>query len=98
VSYSKRNSAIFYVVNLNDIIRVIIPIFQEFPLQTSKHLDFTFFSKVASIKSKCSEGATKISKTELIIIKKLKETMNSKRLTINKKQEDNLRDKVSINI
>jgi hypothetical protein len=98
VSYSKRNSAIFYVVNLHDIIRVIIPIFQEFPLQTSKHLDFTFFSKVALIKSKYLEGTTKISQTELIAIKNLKETMNSKRLTINKKQEDNLRDKVSINI
>lgn len=98
VSYSKRSSAIFYVVNLHDIIRVIIPIFQEFPLQTSKYLDFTCFSKVASIKSKYLEGATKISKTELIAIKKLKETMNSKRLTMNKKQEDNLRDKVSINI
>lgn len=70
-----------------------------FPLQTSKHLDFTCFSKVASIKSKYLEGDTKISKTELIAIKKkLKETMNSKRLTMNKKQEDNLRDKVSINI
>lgn len=95
---SKRNSAIFYVVNLNDIIKVIIPIFQEFPLQTSKHLDFTCFSEAALIKSKCSEGGIKIDKTDLIRIKKLKETMNSKRLTINKKQEDDLKDKVSINI
>ena len=98
VKYPKRNSAIFYVINLNDIMKVIIPIFKEFPLQTSKRLDFTCFSEAASIKSKYSEGVIKIGKTDLIKIKKLKETMNSKRLTISKKQEDNLKDKVSINI
>lgn len=39
-----RDSAIFSVYKLDDIVRVIIPIFQEFPLQTTKYLDFTSFS------------------------------------------------------
>lgn len=91
------HSAVFYVVNLDDMIRVIIPLFQEFPLQTSKYLDFTFFSKAALIKSKSPEGVSKISKTDIMDIKKLKERMNSKRLTIDKKQEDFLSNKVSMN-
>ena len=95
VKYPKRNTAIYYVVNFNDIMKVIIPIFKKFPLQTTKHLDFTCFYEAASIKSKYSEDATKIGKTDLI--KKLKQSMNSKRLTISKKQQDYLKDKVSIN-
>jgi len=98
VKDKKRNSAVFYVVNINDIIRLIIPIFQEFPLQTTKYLDFTCFSKAALIKSKSPGGVSKISKTDLMEIKKIKETMNSKRLTIDKKQEDFLSNKVSINM
>lgn len=94
----KRNSAVFYVVNFDDIIRVIIPLFQEFPLQTSKYLDFTCFSKAALIKSESPEGIRKISKTDLFEIKKLKETMNSKRLIIDKEQEEFLSNKVSINV
>jgi len=93
-----RNSAVFYVVNFNDIIRVIKPLFEEFPLQTSKYLDFICFSKAAQIKSKSPEGVSKISNTDLMEIKKLKESMNSKRLTIDKRQEDFLSNKVSINI
>lgn len=45
-----RDSAIFYVHKLDDIVRVIIPIFQEFPLQTTKYLDFISFSEAALIK------------------------------------------------
>lgn len=69
VKDKKRNSAVFYVVNFNDINRVIIPLFKEFPLQTTKYLDFTFFSKAALIKSKSPEGVSKLSKTDLIGIK-----------------------------
>jgi len=96
-----RNSAIFYVINLEDITRVIIPIFQEFPLQTSKYLDFTCLLQAAQIISKSSvgvRGGKKISATDLTKIEKLKGTMNSKRQVLDKKQEYSLKDKISINM
>ena len=37
---NNRYSAVFIVNDLNEIIKVILPIFEEFPLQTSKNLDF----------------------------------------------------------
>lgn len=102
IKAKNRNTAYFYV-NHDDIIRVIIPIFQEFPLQTSKHLDFICFYKAVLIKfnTKSLEGGAskeKISETDIIKIKKLKESMNGRRFIIDKKQEDNLRYKVSINM
>ena len=36
-----RNSVRFEVTKLEDIVRVILPIFEEFPLQTTKNLDFS---------------------------------------------------------
>jgi len=47
---NKRYSALFIVSNFNEIIKVILPIFEAFPLQTSKNLDFICFSKAAKIK------------------------------------------------
>jgi hypothetical protein len=40
-----RNSAMFIVWNIKEIVEVLIPIFQEFPLQTSKYFDFIAFSE-----------------------------------------------------
>ena len=94
IKIKNRDSALFYVTKFDDITKVIIPIFQEFPLQTTKHLDFICLSKAALIKL----NSKKISKTDLIKTKKLKETMNNSRLIIDKKQEDNLNNKISINM
>jgi hypothetical protein len=94
IKIKNRDSALFYVTKFDDITKVIIPIFQEFPLQTTKHLDFICLSKAALIKL----NSEKISKTDLIKTKKLKETMNNSRLIIDKKQEDNLNNKISINM
>lgn len=82
--------------------RVILPIFQEFPLQTTKNLDFTCFSEAVRIKLN-SEGfvtnkRVKISETDLIKMKKLRANMNSGRLAIDKEQLDNLTKRVSINV
>lgn len=98
-----RPSAIFYVQKFEDITSVIIPIFKEFPLQTTKYLDFTCFRDAALIKLN-SKGIyrgrisyTNFSKADLVKLKKLKECMNSGRLVIRPKQEKLLKDKVSIN-
>lgn len=51
VALSKtRNSAYFYVGNINEIVTVLNPIFQEFSLQTSKHLDYMCFYEAALLK------------------------------------------------
>lgn len=43
IKIKNHNSARFYVSKFDEIIKVLIPIFQEFPLQTTKHLDFIIF-------------------------------------------------------
>lgn len=45
-----RNSATFSVNKIEDFVRVIIPVFREFPLQTTKNLDFISFSEAVLIK------------------------------------------------
>jgi hypothetical protein len=35
-----RDHVRFYVYKLDEIVRVLLPIFEEFPLQTTKNLDF----------------------------------------------------------
>jgi hypothetical protein len=93
-----RNSAFFMVGNFKEIVEVLIPIFHQFPLQTSKYFDFISFSEAVLIKLECTKGLAKSEKlkaTDLNKIKNLKATMNSKRLSLDK--EDYLRAKVSIN-
>lgn len=98
-----RSTAKFFVNNFEDITSVLIPIFKGFPLQTTKYLDFTCFLDAALIKLN-SKGMYKgrilynnFSKADLVKLKILKQSMNSKRLVINSKQEKYLKDKVSIN-
>jgi len=93
-----RNSAVFYVSKFNDIVRVILPIFQEFPLQTTKHLDFISFSEAVRIKLNLKGTKKRISKPDLIKIKNLKANMNSGRLTIDKEQLEFLTKRVFINV
>jgi hypothetical protein len=61
VTFSKINqSAVFSVYAFNDITLVLIPIFQEFPLQTTKHLDFTSFLEASLIKLDIKKPVYKI--------------------------------------
>ena len=50
IKTKNRNSARLYVDKFDDIVKVLIPIFKEFPLQTTKYLDFISFLKIALIK------------------------------------------------
>jgi hypothetical protein len=79
-------------------VRVILPIFQEFPLQTTKHLDFISFSEAVIIKLSVKGTKKIISKPYLIKIQNLKANMNSGRLTIDKEQLEFLTKRVSINV
>jgi hypothetical protein len=95
-----RNSAVYTVNNFNDILKIILPIFKQFPLQTSKNLDFICFSKAVQLKlkSKGSGPNIKVSETDLITIKNLKASMNSGRLELKTSQLNKLTNQVSINI
>lgn len=110
-----RPAASFKVSKLEDIASVIIPIFNEFPLQTTKYLDFISFKDAALIlltkKKGRREGAVAPSlpsppslrlervalSKEILVLKKIKESMNSGRLVIDSKQENILKQKVLIN-
>lgn len=98
-----RSSAKFYVEKFEDINFVIIPIFKQYPLQTTKYLDFADFLDAAFIKLNSSgiyNGRmlnNKFSDTDLFKLKKLKEAMNSGRLTIKPQEENFLKNKVIIN-
>ena len=97
-----RPTATFNVSKFGDITSVIIPIFKEFPLQTTKYLDFISFMDAALIilnsdKERLAVAAKNLSKRELVQLKKLKESMNSGRLEKYSKQEKILKKKVSIN-
>lgn len=100
-----RQSARFLVNIFEEINSVIIPIFNEFPLQTTKYLDFTSFKHAHAAVIKLAaksiyRGRTSynnFSKANLVKLKKLKEDMNSGRSILNLKQENLLRGKVSIN-
>lgn len=99
-----RDSAMFCVEKLDEIVRVIIPVFQEFPLQTTKFLDFTSFSEAVLIKWNSDtrgEGGIRpvkiVSRKDMVKILTLKTSMNSGRLTIDNKQMVLLISNISIN-
>lgn len=85
---------------MKDIINVLLPIFKEFPLQTTKYLDYINFSEAILIKLNSENLGLlrkRISQTDLIQIKNLRAKMNTGRLIIDKQHLDNLTKKVSIN-
>jgi len=71
---SSRNSCSYVIQNYEEIKNVICPIFNAFPLHTSKRLDFENFSQAVFIKDN-----QKLSNTDISKIVSLKNTMNSKR-------------------
>ena len=70
-----RNTLVFSISKLDEIKRVIIPLFEQFPLNTKKHLDYLAAHLYIYIK--------KIKKTVATLPKKLGETMNNDRLSTN---------------
>jgi len=69
-------SAKFELNSLNDIRTKLIPLFEQFPLNGVKYLDYLAFKE--GIATKLNEGLLKDKKHELIL--GLKHTMNSKRI------------------
>lgn len=100
-----RTSAKYCVNDFKDITSVLIPIFKEFPLQTTKYLDFTSFMNAAALIKLNSKGSYRggrisynnISDSDMVKLKKLKEFMNSGRSFIEPEEAKLLKDKVSIN-
>jgi hypothetical protein len=82
---SSKNRCSFIVEAYSDILNVICPIFNNFPLHTSKNLDFKNFYEAVLIKNKKDLSSVALGK-----ITDLKNSMNSKRETftynINKPQ------------
>jgi hypothetical protein len=92
------NSARYQVSNIEQILKVIIPIFKEFPLQTTKYLDFVCFEQAINIfaslaKKKSAKGS--LTQRDKDTLMRLKESMNTKRL-ISEKEENFLKNKVLI--
>jgi hypothetical protein len=71
---SSRNRCSYIVQDYGEIKNVICPIFNVFPLHTSKRLDFENFFEAVFIKDK-----KKLSNTDMSKIVSLKHTMNTKR-------------------
>ena len=92
-----RNSAFFVINKLKDMNTVLIPLFRNFPLQTTKHLDFISFADAASIilNSKNLKNRS-LSSLDLVRLINLKQSTNSKRLIINKEENKLLIEKISI--
>lgn len=71
-----KNCCSFVVQDFTEIRDVICPIFLQYPLLTSKKLDFQDFHKAVFIKNKTHLSLTRIDKEKIIL---LKNGMNSKR-------------------
>lgn len=71
---SSRDRCSYIIQNYEEIKNIICPIFNAFPLHTSKKLDFENFSQAVFIKDN-----KKLSDTDMSKIVSLKNTMNTKR-------------------
>nr|QJQ35383.1 LAGLIDADG endonuclease [Fusarium pseudonygamai] len=91
-----KDSALFFISKFEDINSVLIPLFKNFPLQTTKHLDFISFAEAASIIFNSRNLKKKLSLLELEKIIDLKQSINTKRLIINEEENKLLVEKVCI--
>jgi hypothetical protein len=84
----------YRITSLNDILIVLVPIFTNFPLLSTKLLDFNDFLKAINIKSKYVGKNLPISKLNKIT--KLKINMNRGRKKISVKEINQLSNQVNI--
>ena len=92
-----RDSALFIISKFEDINSVLIPLFKNFPLQTTKYLDFISFADAASIILNSKNLKNKsLSSLDLEKLIDLKQSTNTKRLIINEEENKLLIKKVSI--
>jgi hypothetical protein len=71
----KENAYKFNVTKLADIINIIIPHFDKYPLLSSKNLDYQDFRRVAFM----MKDGVHLTENGMLEIKGIKENMNSKR-------------------
>jgi len=69
--YTSEKTANFVVTKISDISNNLIPIFEEFPLNGVKYLDYLAFKEAINIKLKSDK---------LYLITQIKNNMNSKRV------------------
>jgi hypothetical protein len=92
-------TALFFISKFEDINSVLIPLFKNFPLQTTKHLDFISFAVVPTASIILNSKSLKnkqLSSLELEKLINLKQSTNTKRLIINEEENRLLIEKVSI--
>lgn len=75
VYYHSKNALVFTISNLADIIKVIIPIFNLYPIQGIKQLNYEDFCKIAFLIDKKEH----LNPNGLAQIKLIKDRMNTKR-------------------
>lgn len=73
--HSNQNHIEFVVSNHSDLLNIIIPFFDKYPLQGSKRSDYLDLVKVAEL----MEGKLHLTKEGLDQIRKIKDSMNTKR-------------------
>lgn len=76
---AERDVLIFSISQLNDLERVLIPLFDKFTLNTTKYLDYLYFKKAFFMFRNRKSSGLALQEINLKIIK-LKEGMNSKRV------------------
>lgn len=76
---AERDVLIFSISQLNDIERVLIPLFDKFTLNTTKYLDYLYFKKAFFMFRNRKSSGLALQEINLKIIK-LKEGMNSQRV------------------
>jgi len=77
----ERDSCIYIVSSISDLIDIIIPVFKEYPLLSTKTLDFNDF--YSAILIKLNHLGTSLSKSSYDEIVRIKRGMNSQRTTYN---------------
>ena len=76
---TERDTLVFTISQLSDIKNTLIPLFEQFPLNTTKHLDYLAFKKAFFMF--INRGSSELSRPDLYLkILELKHSMNAKRV------------------
>ena len=87
---TERNTLVFSISKLSDIETILIPLFDEFPLNTTKHLDYLNFKKAFFMFKNRKSSKLNLQYLYSIIIK-LKDSMNDKRINFVLPESHNIR-------
>lgn len=77
---TERDTLVLTISQLSDIEKILIPLFEQFPLNTTKHLDYLAFKKAFFMF--LNRKSSKLNKADLYSeILELKDSMNTKRVS-----------------